>query len=367
MRLLQAPTRFAAWPRWAACAMIVGLLLLMAFGSSIQRTSINAENPALADTQPKGTDRELYDRIIEEMRAGKGYYEAAAPAHREGNYPLKPFFVFRLPTLATMLATVPAPLPQLLLIALTIAMMAAWAWRLFPAFSRPTIATIALLLLVCGSVTSVQPEMIVFHEIWASVLIALSLAVRTEGRWWPAVLIGLAAVLIRETALPYLLAMAGFALLERRWRELLGWSAAVALVGAFVAYHAVHVSAVVTSADPTSPGWSAMGGWRFFLSSMRLTTPLTMAPFWVSGIAIPLALLGWAGWRIPAALRTTAILCGFGLMLMLFARPDNFYWGLLIAPLLLVGLAFAPSALHDLVRVAVRPNPHLDTKLAARQ
>ncbi len=32
------------------------------------------------------------------------------------------------------------------------------------------------------------------------------------------------------------------------------------------------------------------------------------------------------------------------LLLSLFGRPDTFYWGLLVAPLLLVGLAFVPDA-----------------------
>lgn len=35
-------------------------------------------------------------------------------------------------------------------------------------------------------------------------------------------------------------------------------------------------------------------------------------------------------------------------MLSVFGRLDTFYWGLLIAPVLLVGLVFVPDALRDL-------------------
>ena len=42
-------------------------------------------------------------------------------------------------------------------------------------------------------------------------------------------------------------------------------------------------------------------------------------------------------------------------------RLDNFYWGLLYAPLLPVGIAFAPAALRDLVGAALRPSPVLRT------
>ncbi len=43
-----------------------------------------------------------------------------------------------------------------------------------------------------------------FHEAWAGLLIALSLALRTEKRFWSAALVGLLAALVRELALPYL-------------------------------------------------------------------------------------------------------------------------------------------------------------------
>ena len=63
---------------------------------------------------------------------------------------------------------------------------------------------------------------------------------------------------------------------------------------------------------------------------------------------------GWnrfAGISRPVA----AAVLGLLALLMLFARPANFYWAMLITPTLFVGLAFAPAALAALARSLWRP------------
>ena len=40
-------------------------------------------------------------------------------------------------------------------------------------------------------------------------------------------------------------------------------------------------------------------------------------------------------------------------MLSLFGRLDNFYWGLMVAPTILIGLTFVPDGLRDLVMAAL--------------
>ena len=47
-------------------------------------------------------DLDLYENIINHVAAGENYYDAAARELRLGNYPLKPFVAFRLPTLAVV-------------------------------------------------------------------------------------------------------------------------------------------------------------------------------------------------------------------------------------------------------------------------
>ncbi len=51
------------------------------------------------------------------------------------------------------------------------------------------------------------------------------------------------------------------------------------------------------------------------------------------------------------------VIAGFLLLFMAVGRPDNYYWGMIFAPLLTMGLPFAPAALDDLVRSAVGLQP----------
>ena len=73
---------------------------------------------------------------------------------------------------------------------------------------------------------------------------------------------------------------------------------------------------------------------------------------------VPLALLGWAAWRSRLGTTMLIVQLGYAAMLMLFARPNNFYWAMLIEPTLFVGLIFAPAALLALYRsIRAVPSP----------
>ena len=65
-----------------------------------------------------------------------------------------------------------------------------------------------------------------------------------------------------------------------------------------------------------------------------------------------LSLLGWTGWRSGTAARTTLLLAMYAGAFAFLGRVDNFYWGFLIAPLVPLGLLFAPRALADLIAAA---------------
>ena len=68
----------------------------------------------------------------------------------------------------------------------------------------------------------------------------------------------------------------------------------------------------------------------------------------VGALLVALALLGWASWDDALGLRMFALLIAYGTAISLFARLDNFYWALMIAPVALAGLVFVPDALRDL-------------------
>ena len=152
----------------------------------------------------------------------------------------------------------------------------------------------------------------------------------------------------------FVLLMAAFALFERRWRELAAWSALVVAFAAAMVLHMQEVAAVVTAADPLSPAWVQFGGLQAALNFAHHTSGLRLAPAPLGFPLVPLCLLGWAGWQSRTGLFGSLLLAGYGLLFALTGRPNNVYWGLIVTPLLAMGLAFLPRALRDLWRAARR-------------
>src|SRR3546814_18147419 len=97
-------------------------------------------------------------------------------------------------------------------------------------------------------------------------------------------------------------------------------------------------SSDVCSADPL-PGWQGMMGLGFVLESIAVSTALAALPIWLASALLLVAVIGWAGWNDPLATRTLATLLVYALLIGLFARADTFYWGLMIAPVALIGIA----------------------------
>jgi hypothetical protein len=347
------PTRFEGWSRGAALGLLAALLALLAFASWSPEA---APAPKLRSSPAQQSDLDLYRDIIAGIAAGGDYYEVAAAELRKGNYPLKPFFTFRLPTHATMYAAV-GERPMILVVwALCAALMLAWWVKLRPHLPLPLLA-LSLFLLAGGLGGMLQPQTGLFHESWAALLLALMIALHRPGRIWPAVVIGGAALMIRELALPMILAMGGLALIERRWREAAGWALAVILFGIYLTLHAQWVSQVVLPSDPPSPGWSRMHGLQFALKSIAKVTFGIRLPDALAAALLILSLFGWASVKTSWALRVTLLIAGYMALLALLARADTFYWALIAAPLAFVGLTFVPKALSDLAD-AVRRTPY---------
>jgi hypothetical protein len=362
--LLSHPTRFAAWPGGLSAGIIalVAALCLwgMAGSAPIVGPSGGTSGPtaqSAAGADPSGDDILLYRSIVTGVRAGGNYYAVTAPLLRDHHYPMRPFVTFRLPTLALLLAAIPDIAATGLIAMLSAGVIVAWTLRLAPALRTAEIASWVSLGLLAGCLTVASPMLVVFHESWATLLVMLALALHrpddAPGRWWPSVIAGLAAVMIRELALPFILLMGALALHNRRWSETAGWATVTLLFAVALALHAEQVALVTAPADPASPGWTAMGGWPFLIASIRASTVLNSLPAIATAILVPLSLLGWAAWRSAIGQTSFLFLAGFAGMMMLIGRPDNFYWALMIAPLLLVGLVFTPAALRDLGRALI--------------
>ncbi len=346
---LARPSRFATVSQPVARAVLALLVVLvMLTWLALAPTPVESSVGGGAD---HGTDMGLYAAIVEGVRHGGDYYTVAADAMRAGNYPLRPFVTMRLPTLAVIAAGLPSIALSGMLYVLALATMIAWYRRLLPALSRAALA-IAMILLLGGMVAFLQAGLVLFHEIWAGLFVALSLALRRPGRWLESVAFGLAAVLIRETAVPYLALMAVFAFAEGGRREAMAWLASLVVIAVVLTLHAHAVSLVVRPLDPQSPGWAGLLGIGFVVRAIISATALSLFPLAFAAPLAGIALFGWTAWHDPLALRLSALLAGYTILLGLFGRLDTFYWVLLVAPLWLVGLVFAVDGVRDLVRAA---------------
>jgi hypothetical protein len=343
--------RVQAWLIAFALAMAIVVSVLPNFNEAPQSAPAPIPAPAAQiDTSGDDADLTLYNTIINRVAAGENYYAAAAEELRKGSYPLRPFVTFRLPTLAWLSAALGPNVMTGLLWLLIGGAVWAW-WQQLGEMGMTLVArTAGLLLVTSGLSLGLQPIYLPLHELWSGVLIAIAFALHRPQRWWPSLILAAMALLVRELALPFVLLMGALALLERRWREGAGWAGLVAGFCVVMMLHASQIGPVVQVNDLQSPGWATLGGPDAFLRVMRLTSGLRIFPDVAANALTLLALFGWIAWRQRAALIGALLFCGYGLLFMLAGRPDNFYWGLMIAPAFLLGLVAVPAAFRDLTK-----------------
>lgn len=352
-------SRLAAIGRPRAITISLFLLLALiaaAWGATATRAApTTAAAPAASANRQANEDLVLYDHIVARVANGENYYRAAAAELRDGDYPLKPFVAFRLPTLALIAAWIGKTPLLILQYALFGAMVLAWWLRLDGQFADKGRRISAVMLAAAGIAVALSGKYLLLHEVWAGTLIALSLALHRADRWGWSVAAAALALAIRELALPFVLLMAAFSLYRRSWRELAAWAFLILLLTAGMAWHAGEVAKVVLPTDPASPGWASLGGWAGLLRTFHLAGPLRWLPLEVGAVAFILALFGWSSWKSETGLAATLMYLGYGLAFMLFGRANNFYWGLMVTPAFLIGFAFLPQAFADLSAAVRRP------------
>ncbi|AQR75561.1 hypothetical protein [Sphingomonas sp. LM7] len=354
---LSAPSRFAGIGKTRGRVVLAGLaLLLLACLTVLAVPDPAAVATGPATSQSDQTDLMVYEKIVAGVKGGGDYYTVATDALRAGGYPLRPFLTVRMPSLAVVQAALPPWGPAALLYLLAAYVGMVWGLRLGDVLPRALPRLAALLLLIGSMLAFLQAELVAFHEIWAGLLIALSLGLRRPGRWMESVAFGLVAMLIRETAALYVLVMLAMAWREGARREALGWLTALVLFAAALAAHAHAVSGMTGPLDAASPGWSGLLGFGFFVKALSLATALQLLPVAAAAMIVGLALFGWAAWDDPLGLRMVALLAAYAALIGIFARSDTFYWALMVAPVFLAGLVFVPDGLRDLLR------PNLDRR-----
>jgi hypothetical protein len=367
--------RFASWPRSSARLLLAALAALLVLSALVPITAGKMEKPlvgfvdaikggaaAQAAARPRDDDLALYDRVIGRISKGESYYTAVAEEHRVSHYPLRPGVAVRLPTLAYLDMWLgdrgqgdAVMVPGEVIAALLLLVAVVWAWwgRFAEEPGGLRYQRIGTALIFMGASLGLNRYYFVLHELWAGMLIALSLGLHRPGRkWLGAVLAAGLALSIREHALPYVMLMAATALWRREWKEGAAW---LALIAAFFVYMGVHLYLVAQQVRPDDvmgPSWLALRGLSGWLSSVVLSSNLRFLWHWVAGPLVLLMVLGWSGWKSQLGSTATLLFLGYGLVFMLAGRADNFYWGAVIAPVMFAGLAFMPRAVASLAKAA---------------
>jgi len=339
------------YPRQVAQALLMLVLLLIVIG-------LTSRSAGIEEPDRDAGDMALGQRIIDEMRAGEDYYSAANHVLRmHGSYASRPFVNFRLPVLATVSSLFPDNfIPQLMLLVLSIAVLAAWTHEII----RRAGLALGLLgggFLLFGVANATTPGAFLSHDLWAGLLIALSLWYSPRN-WKASVACGLAALSIREHAVIFVLVMAVLAWLQGHRREAVAWTAGIAISALYIMHHADLASQYVKPDDPAR-SWMTLGGWAFVVSTGRWTLLTMFAPSSVSAILTPVALLGLAAYPGRIGERMVATVLSYVVVFMFIGTPDYWYWGQIYAPLLAVGLACSVPALRNLLRCAFMKSPIL--------
>jgi len=350
---LAGPTRFAGLSRVPArIALALFALLLVACLAALSAPDTQAESAGTDTAAAAQTELMLYQTVVASVRSGAPYYLAAAEAQRAAHHPFTPIFAMRLPTLAVLQAALPPLLVTVMLLVLCILTILAWVLRVRPAMTGLVPLGVAGAMLIVGLYGNLDPALVVIHEIWAGPLIAVSLARRRPGQWIPAVALGLSAMLIRETALVYVVIMAVFAWREGQRREMLGWLAAILVFALVVAAHLHAVALVTGPLDRVAQGWSDAEGPGGYLRLAATASGLALLPQWLAALLVGTALFGWLAWRNAIAPRVLALFVAYAAIIAVSAAATAVFAIFLTLPVLLVGLVFAVDALRDLAVAA---------------
>jgi len=347
-------TAFARSGAWHARLVLLVAALVTAGLIAIAFSPIAQSNYDPQRARPG--DVELYQAEVSRIHAGENYHDVAAGELRQRGYPTASVFNWRTPLPMWLIAQMPDPaMGKALLCLLALATLGVG----FEAIARdahgrigPAVLTIVLLsgpLLFCA-----LAGLFVMPVLWAGVLIALSVACYGVERPGWGVAFGLAAIFVRELAMPYVAVCVVMAIWQRQPRELTAWIVGLA---AFAVFYGLHAWVVMQRIGPTDiahdEGWLQLGGAAFLLSTTQMNAYLLLLPQWVAALYLAAALLGLAGWDSPlghrCALATSAFIVAFALI----GQPFNQYWGSLTAPLICFGVARVPWTLRDLGRAAL--------------
>jgi hypothetical protein len=318
-------------------ARIALLVLVVAIGALVW-TGLGMTVPV----QRAGpSDFDTYQRVVEALKAGQGYYPALHDALLAGGYGTLSPLNWRTPFWLSFLSW----FPSLEMARAALAVLAAGAWGLGVALAYRRLGTggaiWAGVVLALSLVTIGAPRAELSFEVCAGTLILISVSAYGLGWRWLAVIAGVAALFVRELAIVYVVVCLVDAMRRRDRLEVLGWLVALAAYGVFYQWHMQQVAALLGPEDhAAAAGWLQFGGIVFVLRTASYNGIMLVLPYWAAGVLLPVGLLGLA--RLPRAAITVV---GYLLLFFAYGRPENEYWGGIYAPLIALGVVFAPAAI----------------------
>ncbi|HXT72015.1 MAG TPA: hypothetical protein VN700_19835 [Vicinamibacterales bacterium] len=290
------------------------------------------------------SDLVMYRAIATRVAAGESYYPVLASELPARGYAIRPVFNWRLPTLVWLNALPPAHLWGRILLA-GVGLLGIMVWLVTLHRTSPRAVPLAVPILLLGTAPLLTMDASVdFYEVWAGLCVAASLAANGMGWWRTSVALGAGGLFIRELVLPYVLIMAAAAWIESRRREAVTWLAAVAAFMAFWAWHLSQVLGVMPEKGLEN-AWLVGGGWPFVLEASHASIFLMLFPErfeqYLVALLVPLLWAGGWYWANGTGRRVAATLTTYFLCFMIAGRPDNWYWGFIVAPLIpLAGLGY---------------------------
>jgi hypothetical protein len=296
--------------------------------------------------EKSGEDFRCYYGIVEKIHSGEGYYNAAHKELQDRGYPTHSVFNWRLPLLAMFIGRLPNP-ETAKFFAIFLSLFSLWLWI------DISIKKLSILRIAAGTIPlsglavySLVGTAFLMHELWAGILISISLF--AYGKGWRALSLasGILSLFIRELALPFVAIMFFSSLLERKRGEAAVWFSGLTAFFIALSLHAMLVKEVTNSGGNLDFGqWFAFSGWTFVLATIHTQPFLIVSPSWCTAALAPLALIGFLGWRDPVGLRTGQTITIYVLIFLFIGQSINAYWGLLYCNLIPLGLLYT----HDVM------------------
>jgi hypothetical protein len=302
---------------------------------------------SLATSVGASRDVEMFAAAVRRLRSGESYYDAMGRELRQRKYPTASVFNWRPPLVYTSIALVSWTTVRAVLV--TLAVLLLFASVAVLAKEPPAILIPGILIELGAVVTVLVPEAPFLTEVWAGVLVALSLCAYSLQYREAGAVIGLLAVFVRELVVLYAVTCALLALASRRKREFAIWCAGGAAYAAYFLWHMSQVSRHLGVGEQAHMhSWFNFGGLTFISSTLSMNALVLVAPIFASALLLAFVVAGILGHATPIHLRAAAAL--YLLAFMAIGQPFNYYWGFLTAPMLGLAATFGLGEIGRAVR-----------------